>query len=68
MIFFANKTVFEYIFIKIQCVRFYSDEVKWMPFQKFFEYFENVDIIKKLLSVQFFLQKTIVFAFILKVL
>ena len=50
------------------CVRFYSDEVKWMPFQKFFEYFENVGIIKKLHSVQFLLQKIIVFAFILKVL
>ena len=52
----------------IQCVRFYSDEVKRLPFQKFFEYFEHFNFMKKLHSVQFFFQKIIVFAWILKIL
>ena len=52
----------------IQCVRFYSDEVKRMPFQKFFEYLKKNNIVKKLHSVQFFLQKTIMLVLILNVL
>ena len=52
----------------VQCVRFYSDEVKRLPFQKFFEYFEHFNFMKKLHSVQFFFQKIIVFAWILKIL
>ena len=53
-------------FGKIQCVRFYSDEVKRMPFQECFEYFENFSVNKKLHSMQFFLQKNHTICFDIK--